>query len=475
MRLGRLGAAGFVLYASAGCGDGSLADAQTRDGGTSDTCAPGAVCGEAGVPDARSDGDGPAPGACLETTFDLGDGGEWLSIWTTDDGKIHVAQETGTVAAAPDGGKVWHLAVAISSWDPKNRTWVGKHIIEFPPNLPDDAHSTSVASVVGSPDGHFAAYYWWNSSPGYVAIGRVESDEPPRVVQLVDDAFQQFEASAPMTWDGEAFALHDWQGSSGGTGLFGLQVARVAPDGRVLLPPTVFGHTSEVGTGVLGFHLSTDPTSGMTYVFDATVQAPNQYHMLSGHEREGTPLAGTEKMPKSVEPVGMVKMFSGSDPAVDATPNGAWVMWHQSDPIVDQRTIVQHLDRVGNADRPASQLSGPVDDPFPDNYAIVERSDGTPMTLWVGAYRVYFAEGEPFEPHVLVDYEVGPIPEKHAKDPKYIDARDFRAVETADGQVWVGFVEEPQAFVGNPNPAHYRLMRVAPGCVYPRMDLAPAP
>ena len=155
-------------------------------------------------------------------------------------------------------------------------------------------------------------------------------------------------------WDGEAFAVH----SSGGPDAYGGKeffVARVAPDGSVLLPFTNFGSAQDQCNYDIGLHLDTVPDTGITYGF-----ATGGGAWLVGHDRVGASLPGAFPAPKSIQAIGTVTGSAGTG-ALGVGPDGAWVGWIRQDAAVGAVATAQRLDLDGDPVGNALEVRGAVD------------------------------------------------------------------------------------------------------------------
>ena len=146
---------------------------------------------------------------------------------------------------------------------------------------------TGIYDAAGTPDGAFAAIvdYQDLSSPDgvrmKVMLGRL--DEANLVAEWVSPWSVLEAVLFHVGWDGEAFAVHAKR-----NGEAAVVLVRLGPDGSVLTPATAVGAISNFYLGDSAF--LTDGESGKSWM----VNILSSTTWLSGHERGGTPLAGTE-------------------------------------------------------------------------------------------------------------------------------------------------------------------------------------
>jgi hypothetical protein len=312
------------------------------------------------------------------------------------------------------------------------------------------SYSTAVIrSFAGRADGTFS-----------VGHERVENGEHPERVALGHfgdpDLYQSLlvatagdpslvSSQTAAAWDGEAFALHAY----GAPPQFTLHVARVDDLGNVVLPFTEYGITSNAAPSVLGHATATSAESGRTYVFDAAGD-----NLLNGHLRDGTRLPGTEFGPKLVKANGTVTTFSAIG-TVSADQAGAWVAWTQINVTKPERyeIVVQRLDADGSSIGDAAVLPiGPLDDPGGvEAWRLLAR--GSSVVIFTSSSSAVYRN----------DYdgvELGP-PERILEGGANVEL-DIRAMEAIehDGDVWLSYAQYK-------GPSYLRVIKAAPGCVYP--------
>ncbi len=182
-------------------------------------------------------------------------------------------------------------------------------------------------------------------------------------------------------WDGEAFAVHS---RNNGTGE--IFVARVSPEGEVLLPLTKYGGTASPGGTPLGYHMSTDPVSGMSYLFDT----PSTGRFLSGHDRGGAPPSWADGAPLNVLIpellIGEGKGAANGNLSTDSE-GGAWLTWYQDAPGLQRyENVAAHVTAAGQVDQTvkfglATQLSPAIIAVSPTEALVAPEELGT-MTLY---------------------------------------------------------------------------------------------
>lgn len=471
------GAMALSLVLAAGCGSGA-------DAASGNPTVPGSDGGAGGAGADAADGSGPLVEGC----FDLTIGGELLGaeflpggevlpggLWATNDGHLQVAwqveKNSADVTINPLGAANTHLWLVLSTLDGTTGTWITHRTYDVVPKE-YGASATDFRLAGGNPDGAFgAAYYYENRnqnymSPEWLMLGSVSDPSMQITFPLTSDDYdvpapsgRPVSTASPLAWDGEAFV---WHGYGGGP----LWLERVDPQGNVVTPLTQFGHTGEIGYGDLGFKVSTDATTGMSYVLDpASGFGPAR---LSGHDRAGAPLVGTEQGPKVVEPVGIASSTSVYMDWIDATPDGMWAVWTQftsQKPPLYEEAILQHIGIEGSADRPAQVIPPPAPDPHVipmATCAVLGLSDATPLVV-CKTYKIY-AFWNVLDPQAVIDSASSLAPDE---DPG-LDARSLMLAETTGGEVWLSFIEYPPAALSKAIRAQHRLVRVKPGCTYPR-------
>jgi hypothetical protein len=129
------------------------------------------------------------------------------------------------------------------------------------------AIDSALWSVALNPDGAFACAGSWGSSrelgPLELTLGRLGTEGVVQVDYCEDEECDAAHVPTEVGWDGEAFAVHHARRRRR------LEVARIAPDGTLLLPLTRYGAIGSEGYGIYGHRTLTNAESGNTIVFDA--------------------------------------------------------------------------------------------------------------------------------------------------------------------------------------------------------------
>lgn len=400
--------------------------------------------------------------AILVTRDILPEPSEWAGvaalpggIWRTGNG-IHVVwqafrwlSDAGTPSV--DKSRTW---LAAATFDPTtgSASAVSTYDI-YPPQV--TSSQSGLYTVAGRSDGLFSVGYDWfenGSRPQRALFLKVSGSTPTSLELPVDGDPSQLGLQTHAAWDGKAFALHAY----GAPPQFTLHVARVDPQGNVLLPFTQYGITKNTSSGAFGHKSSTNPISGRTYVFDADLS-----NRLSGHLQDGSPLPGTGPTsgPKVVEAIGL-QTTETSRAAVSADADGAWVGWSQTNTTPTLKDLVfQRLDIDGNPEGAAIKTSiTPLDDPGGIwRLAVLSRGKDRVFAVGASPTRVYgflIENGVVGPASVIVD----------AEGSQNFDVRDLVAFDYED-ETWIGFSEVAAE-------GAIRVLRVKPGCVYPSLSKA---
>jgi hypothetical protein len=269
------------------------------------------------------------------------------------------------------------------------------------------SNNSNIRGFSGSTGEAFAASTRMVGQNQVLVVGRLDDDARPVDVSL---GLEYDPYDVPdIGWDGEAFAVHARRNTMGE-----VAVVRVAPDGQVVLPATRFGATPSPGGEALGYRMSTNSVSGMSYLFDASALA----RLLSGHDRSGQSVSWAASGPLDV-------LVPGQDIAAPTSLPGVGA-------VDRSRVVTESGGRVGPA---IIALS--------DTHAWVARADGHSITTyeWEGA-------GATIE-RQLVDSSFLP------NSANIWDTRDLYAFQW-QGERWLSFSE----------PGLLRVVKVVEPCTY---------
>jgi hypothetical protein len=267
----------------------------------------------------------------------------------------------------------------------------------------------------------------------------------PESLTVLPEVLSQVHLPTDIVWDGEAFAVH----GDGGVDEWELVVARVAPDGTVLTPSTVYGRTGASGFGPTGYDLSFDAVTGRTWAFNANLPGG----LLSAHELDGTVVFAE---PLEIDLVTHGGMTNGR---IAAHGEGLDLVWLEGG-SGDYAYIAQRRGLDG-ALQAEAVLPYPIDH-VGREHALLHEVDGRVFMVnahWEGAELT------------VLDLEAGtftePEPLLLGDGTGATDLRELRLWDDPSGR-WLAFndarglrAEHPE----HPGPA-WRVVRVAPGCVY---------
>jgi hypothetical protein len=434
------GTAGTGGSAGAGGGSGS-----SGGGGTGGTGGVAGAAGAAGCQEIRVISDMLPPGQLIFTPGSVGQM-ERETLWRDEHG-LHFAWN----ASISDtiGGPGVGLRLVISTFDPASGEATGHRVF---PNF-------FMGGVARSPSGRVS-----------VAGQRIEGSTEVTGALLIDQNDAKVETFVPIYagstetvhvgWDGEAFALHFYQSSTG------LEVARVSEAGQLLMQPAVFG----VVVGYLTeLRLSTDPVSGVSFAVSGQfVEKP----WVAAHTRDGKPVPGTESLGGKILPVNgeLGQAISVAFNAVRAVPGGALVAWALTgnpDAMMITQQIDASLNAVGDAVlvKPTKTKSSYEEK---DWLTIQDQPGG----WWAGANGSYFLESVRRDAAGVTVENISSY-EKVETGQEILNYRHLGSARYGD-ELWLGFVDHTSGLLpGGKLYQPYRIVRILPGCKYPSLwDLA---
>jgi hypothetical protein len=209
----------------------------------------------------------------------------------------------------------------------------------------------------------------------------------------------------------------------------------------------------------------TDPETGISWLVSS---APGGI-WLSGHLRDGTPLPGTEAeggvliLPQGV-PVGSATVYW---PALAPEGEEAMVAWHGYDETMLQRIVAGSAvsDAIVLADHAGSLATKKALMRVGAEWWMGLLNPSTP-----GIESVWLSDTEMLSREVLVAHS-DCRPSCELGQDYLLDVRSFYAVRWQD-ELWLGFWDLSDAWTGEGHPvgvSPYRVVRVEPGCRYPKM------
>jgi hypothetical protein len=255
-----------------------------------------------------------------------------------------------------------------------------------------------------------------------------------------------------IAWDGEAFNVE--LDSSDKT----TWAARLNSDGSVKQVPTQYGlmvDSSSEGYE-LGYKISTNATSGVTYLFAATYQRDITGHTRDGKRLSWIPDEGVLTLPlysgPPYEGMGISSSGGAARPAVSADDQGGvWIGWKQSTNRAHSLLGIQHIAADGTL--------GPTAwfDKFGSMaHSLLARSSERALLLTSNGYELYLCDvnGDKLsEPRLLTE-------EQPYGSAEVVDYREMQLL--SDGNTdWLVMEQGTQRTVA------VRVLKIAPGCVYP--------
>jgi len=329
--------------------------------------------------------------------------------------------------------------VVVTTLDPGTGAVLSHQFVDvFPAGVL--ATDSTLWSVALNPDGAFAVAGLWVSSgevgPLALTLGRVGTEGVVQVDYCEDEECDATHMPTEVGWDGEAFAVHTHGADAG------LEVARIAPDGTLLLPLTRYGAIGSAGYGIDGHRTLTNAESGNTIMFDAGGSL-----RVSGHARDGSSLpwvgeAGLSQI--------LPDLDSTNFPALGLEDSGgAWLVF--SDMYgANYYSQAAYLAPDGSAAEPL-RIDAPADDPGRgEAHAVVARGADSALIYSRTGYRLYeyeITDGTLSEPRIVVGWS-----------DEMLDLREMIAVEYGEER-WLAFSQA--------NELNVRVLKAVPGCVYP--------
>jgi hypothetical protein len=365
----------------------------------------------------------------------------WSGVWSQESGP---GPGPVTIAWGPrrlEQQEVHH-ELSLTSFDVESGEAIESVVFDV---LPKD-RPVDIFSLRGDGSGRFLVAYAYVETVGelgtiFYALG---DTSVPESLTVLPEVLSQVHLPTDIVWDGEAFAVH----GDGGVDEWELVVARVAPDGTVLTPSTVYGRTGASGFGPTGYDLSFDAVTGRTWAFNANLPGG----LLSAHELDGAVVFAE---PLEIDLVTHGGMTNGR---IAAHGEGLDLVWLEGG-SGDYAYIAQRRGLDG-ALQAEAVLPYPIDH-VGREHALLHEVDGRVFMVnahWEGAELT------------VLDLEAGtftePEPLLLGDGTGATDLRELRLWDDPSGR-WLAFkdIRGSAEHPGHPGPA-WRVVRVAPGCVY---------
>jgi hypothetical protein len=429
------------------CGEGGAegGDGGGGSGGAGGTGGVAGAGGVAGCQEIRVISDMLPPGQLIYVPGSVGQM-ERETLWRDEHG-LHFAWNAEISDAV--GGSSIGARLVISTFDPASGEAVGHRV--FP--------KFAFSGVARSPNG-VVCLVGLVGDGTTITTGALLIDQNDPKVETFVPIYAGSTLGLDVGWDGEAFALHFYQSSTG------LEVARVSEAGQLLMQPAVFG----VVVGYLTeLRLSTDPVSGVSFAVSGQfVEKP----WVAAHTRDGKPVPGTESLGGKILPVNgeLGQAISVAFNAVRAVPGGALVAWALTgnpDAMMITQQIDASLNAVGDAVlvKPTKTKSSYEEK---DWLTIQELPGG----WWAGANGSYFLESVQRDAAGVTVENISSY-EKVETGQEILDYRHLGSARYGD-ELWLGFEDQTAGLsMGGKLYQPYRIVRILPGCKYPSLwDLA---
>jgi hypothetical protein len=462
MRVALLGL-GCLFSAGIACGSGTSTNGSGGivTGGSGGIAMLGGEAGEVGMTQDANGGTAgsPAPDGCARVVAVLppdDDAHGWRAIenlpggvWRSSAG-LHLAFAGSYKTEHPQGLPYDFIRqmIVVETFDAETAELLDLRLFDvFPAHLSHD--NQQAHGVAAAPDGRFLLSYGWydpetKTAPQRAVIADVADPDVYVEVDLLEGAETE-PLLSQAGWDGEAFVIHAYDSQ--------VYSMRVSLEGEVVQPFKPFGSGMGVGFGELAHQVSTNPTSGVSFVMSS--------RRIAAHGRDGEPLAW---MPAEGFKQLSFRESAGSVPRARAAADdmgGAWLLWTEDlvESLGGPHAAVAY---VGPDGEPEVYHEFILESGFPPRfYAPLAHRDGS-ASLAVGDEKELFVR-------TLEDGELGPSVLQFDGSNAPVRSGGLFALTGLEWQdeVWLSFFEN-RSDITHPRQA----LRVSPGCVY---DALPGP
>jgi hypothetical protein len=338
----------------------------------------------------------------------------------------------------------------------------------FPVDLPGPAYGRISSVAVGwAPSGHFLTTYLYrvhgDAEPTVkLVLGQVTSGN----MQEIPFPWDSTHGISGIAWDGEAFVVHAYEAYGNKT-----QAARFTTDGTVVLAPASIGPVGPVTLGDYEFRTSSE--TGDSWYVGKTFGVL----LLTGNHRDGSPFPASPTGDfLSIAPPPSNFCDSGiAHPSIAPTADGALVAWAAEFGFCTQKV---GLDLLPTG--PLQFVHAPT--VMDGNSSFIAHTDATTTQPWQQAFWVgvsglrgidsVLTDGQSvLSQETLVSFGPGQCDKTHSCE-KYggIHGGDMRFLDSLvwQDELWMGYLDYTSQEKPSPFPS-YRILRVAPGCMYPSM------
>jgi threonine dehydrogenase-like Zn-dependent dehydrogenase len=410
-----------------------------------------------------ADGEGGSTDGCVDIwvrVSTLPNQGQWsivggppIGMWADRD---HLWRDaTGVHVAWNALHKDGKAEAVVSSYDPATGALEGHRLFSTGPKKGVLATGVAPDGTVG-----LGVYVAADAAESARALLVIRMDDPSKETLAFIPGWPPSTLIVGVGWDGEAFAVHGYDPH-------GVQyVARIKPDGTILLAPRPFGKAAGYPNDV---RYATDPVGGASYAVSGSGKP-----WLTGHLRDGTPTPDPIKIQAvPLEPKGLQGIHATSQ-AIRALPNGAVIAWssYNASPPSYFTTFIQVVDDKLEASEDAIGIPGESlpgsSDPYFKDYNLWLTIQPIAKGWWIGGTNGYW-----ISEYIVFDGKLTARLQLVTFSGSYgFYVRHFESAEWHD-EIWLGF-KDMTSTVADEQP--FRVVLAKPGCVYKAAaDFDPVP